>query len=286
MASASETAANLGYSMAFFNSNPELKKLLDQAVSGNWTPGQFVAKLQNTNWFKKNGEAARQIYALKTSDPATYNQRLDSAMRQVREIAYRVGAGLESGRAADLAEKALAFGWTEDQIKYAMRDFTTAGEKGLYRGGAAAVQMQLREMVSAYGYSPNAEQMGRWIKDITQGAANIEQIRQAVMQTTASKFPGLKDRIMSGETLEEIAAPYKDSYSRILEVNPKTINLRDPEITKALQSKDKDGKPTTKTVYQFEEDLRKDPRWLKTNNARDTLVGNTRKLLADFGLVN
>lgn len=283
---AADTAANLGYSMAFFQSDPELKKLLDKAVSGNWTPAQFVAKLQATTWFKKNGEAARQIYALKTSDPATYKQRYDSAVRQVTQLAYQVGGSMEGGAANKLAEQALTFGWTDDQIKRAIEPYIKAGSDGLFKGGAGGVQMQLRELVSQYGYSPTTDQMGRWVRQVVQGRTNIEQIRQYMMNAASSKFPALKERLQTGETLEDIVAPYKDSYSRVLEVNPKNISVRDKQIEKALSTKGQDGKPAAMSVWEFENTLREDPRWLKTKNAQDQLVGETHKALASFGLMN
>lgn len=285
-----DVAANYGYSMAFFNSDPELKRLLHDAVygngkePGNWTPAKFVAKLQATRWFKKNGEAARQTYALKTSDPATYNQRLASARQQIAQVAWGMGAPVPGAAMAKLSEHALALGWTDDQIKAAVAPYIRADANGLYRSGAAAAQMQIRDVASDYGYSLSTAQSGSWIKAMAQGQMTIEQVKQNIMADAISRFPALKDRINTGETLEQIAAPYKDSYSKILETNPETINLRDPLIQKALSTKDAKGRPTTQTIWQFEEGLKKDPRWLKTNNARDELVGNTRKVLQDFGL--
>lgn len=286
MPNAADTAANFGYSMAFFNSDPELKKLLNSAVSGNWTPQQFVAKLQNTKWFKKNGEAARQLYALKTADPATYNQRISSARAQIANLAHQMGAPVPGAAMAMLSEHALSFGWTDDQIKQALTGYIKGDRSGLYSSGAGAAQMQIRQVASDYGYSLSPAQSGNWIKGMVSGSVSIEQVKQQMMAYVASKYPGLADRINAGETLEQIAAPYKDSYSKVLEVPSTAVNLRDPAIQKALQAKDAKGKPTTQSVWQFEEDLRKDPRWLQTNNARDQLVGNTRKVLQDFGLVN
>lgn len=285
MASAADTAANFGYSMAFFQSDPELKSLLDQAVKGNWVPQQFVAKLQNTRWFKRNGEAARQMYALRTSDPATFNQRVGTAREHIASIAHEMGSPVPGAAMATLSEQALAFGWNDDQIKRAVAGYLKADSNGIYRSGAATAQMQIRQIASDYGYSLSTAQSGAWVKGMVTGTVTPEQVKQQIMAISASKYPGLADRINAGETLEQIAAPYKDSYSKILEVPSTTVNLRDPMIQKALQARGKDGKPTTQTVWQFEDDLRKDPRWLKTDNAREQLVGNTRKVLSDFGLV-
>ena len=280
-----DTAASFGYSVAFFNSDPELKALLNKAVSGNWTPQQFVAKLQATKWFKTHGEAARQTIALRTSDPATYKQRLTAASTQVGQVATRLGAVLPYGVNTQISKMALELGWSEDQIRNALSKYVTANKDGLYSGNAAQAQLQIRELASDYGYSLSTAQSGNWVKGMVMGSVTIEQVKQQIMQDAMSRFPALKDRLAAGETLEQIAAPYKDSYSKILEVNPETIALRDPLLQRALSTKDKKGKPAVATVWQFEEDLRKDPRWLQTNNARDQLVGNTRKVLSDMGLV-
>lgn len=279
-----DTAANFGYSVAFFNSDPELKKLLGSAVSGNWTPAQFVAKLQATKWFRTHGEAARQVVALKTSDPATYNQRLASARQQIAQVAWNMGAPIPSAAMAQLSEHALTLGWTEDQIRSAVSGYLRPDRSGLYSGNAAQAQMQIKELATDYGYNLSTAQSGNWVKGMVTGQTTIEQVKQQIMADAVSRFPALKDRLVGGETLEQIAAPYKDSYSKILEVNPETIALRDPLLQRALSTKDQKGKPSVATVWQFEEDLRKDPRWLQTNNARDQLVGQTHKLLTDLGL--
>ena len=285
MASAADTAANFGYSMAFFQSDPELKALLNSAVKGNWTPQQFVAKLQNTRWFKTKGEAARQMYALKTSDPATFNQRVASARQQIASVANQMVAAVPGGVMAKLSEQALALGWNDDQIHMAVRGYIKPTADGTYRSNAGAYQEQIKEMAADYGFNVSDSTMGSWVRGMVLGQTSIEQLKQRVISNTISKYPGLAERLQSGETLEQIASPYKDSYSKILEVPSTAINLSDPAIQQALSARTKDGKPTTKTVWQFESDLKSDPRWLKTNNARDQLVGNTRKVLQDFGLM-
>lgn len=287
MASATDVAAQYGYSVAFFNSDPELKGLLNQAVTGNWTPAQFVAKLQATKWFKTNGEAARQIFALKTSDPATYNQRLQSAIQQVRDQAWQLGA-TSTIKPADLkrfAENALAFGWSESQIKQALLPFVkpVAGQ-GTFQGAAADVQSKVNDLLVAYGKAPTGKDVNYWVGRIIAGGDPGE-LKLALIQEASSRYPGLRERLQGGETLEDIAAPYRDSYSRILEIPAESVSVQDALIQKAFGAKDAKGKPTTKTIWQFEQELRDDPRWLKTKNAQDELVGNTRKVLQDFGLV-
>lgn len=286
MANATDIAAQYGYSVSFFNSDPELKKLLNSAVSGNWTPAQFVAKLQATAWFKKNGEAARQVIALKSSDPATYSQRLNTAKTQVQQQAWSMGANVSQAQLSQLSANALMFGWSDAQIKTALGPYIKAGKGGVFLGGGAEIQRQVRDTIAAYGYGETeVAKIENWVRAIATGSATLDSLKENLIRLASSKYPALKDRLAAGETMEDIAAPYRDSYSKILEIPAGQVSLKDAAIQRALAAKDSKGKPTTKTVWQFEEDLRRDPRWLKTNNARDQLVGNTRKVLADFGLV-
>ena len=285
MANAADTAANFGYSVAFFNSDPELKNLLNQAVKGNWTPQQFVAKLQNTKWFKKNGEAARQVIALKTSDPATYKQRLNTAMGQVTDLAAQVGSIAPRGTLSKLAENALMFGWSEAQIKDALASTIKTTKGGFFHGAAAAAQEQIKEIAGNYGYSlSSVSQMTNWVRNVALGNIPIDDVKQQIVMATASKYPALKERLLSGETLDGIVAPYKDSYSKILEVPSTNVKLSDPLIQSAISGKDAKGKPAAKSVWEFEQALRNDPRWLKTNNAQDQIMQTGHQILQQFGL--
>jgi hypothetical protein len=75
------------------------------------------------------------------------------------------------------------------------------------------------------------------------------------------------------------------TYAQTLEVNPNTIKLSDRMIQQALASKDAKGQPATKTVWQFEQDLRKDPRYMKTQQAQDDAMKMTKQVLEDWGVV-
>jgi len=99
-----------------------------------------------------------------------------------------------------------------------------------------------------------------------------------------SSFPGLKDQIANGMSVRDAASPYLSGMSSILEVNPESVDLFDPTIRKALTSTDANGKSVLTPLWQFESQLKKDPRWLQTNNARDDLMSTTHGLLQSWGL--
>jgi hypothetical protein len=74
--------------------------------------------------------------------------------------------------------------------------------------------------------------------------------------------------------------------SRILEIDPGTIGLNDRTIKQALTGLNPEGKPMTTPLWQFEQELRQDPRWNYTNNAQEDLMGTARQILKNFGLVS
>jgi len=88
-------------------------------------------------------------------------------------------------------------------------------------------------------------------------------------------------------TVRQIAAPYMQSYSNLLEVPEDAIDLEDQVVQQALQGSPggPNQPPQMKSVYQFERDLRKDPRWARTKNARESATSAVMSIGRDWGLV-
>jgi hypothetical protein len=87
-------------------------------------------------------------------------------------------------------------------------------------------------------------------------------------------------------TVAEIANPYIRSMATLLELNDADIDLFDPTIRAALTGRTQDGTPAVKPIWQFENEVRSDSRWLNTNNARDSLDGVGNSILKMWGLVS
>lgn len=283
MATASEMAGQFGYSLAFFNSDPELKRLLDNATTGPtapWSPDRFVAELRNTNWFVTHGEAFRKYQALKTGDPATLSQMRDQMNAHMGDLANQLGADFTS----DQLEQALMFGWSDDQIKRVLES-QLHQEGGRFAGQAGTFQAQIMQMVNDYGVDVSNDQIGNWVKGSMTGVSTPDAIKQTLAALASSKYVAFADRLKSGETMRQIADPYVQSMSKILELNPESVSLRDNTIQAALQSKNKDGQPEAQSVWQFEQGLRQDPRWMKTQNAQDLFTKTASDVLKSFGLM-
>ena len=91
--------------------------------------------------------------------------------------------------------------------------------------------------------------------------------------------------IDGGQTVADIAQPYMQTMAQILELPAGSVNLFDTTIKKALTYTDsKTLEKGAKPLWQFENELRSDPRWKQTKNAQDSLMQVGHKVLADFGL--
>lgn len=284
MATSSEMAASFGYSLAFFNQSPELKALLASATSQNYSVARFVAALQNTKWFRTTSESARKYKALEIGDPATFKSRVASMEAHLLNQAGALGVALGTSYRTTLAKQALQLGWNEDQIKRVLSQWIKPDSTGHYFGAAGSAENQFREMAADYGVTISESTLRNWVRNSAMGIEDPQSFELRIKRAAMSKYTALKDRIESGETVRQIADPYMQSYGKLLEVNPQNLNLDDPLIQKALQSKDEKGQPSTQTVYDFEQTLRNDPRWAKTDNAQDTMSATANEVLKTFGL--
>lgn len=279
-----EVARSFGYSLAFFQSNPELQSLLDRATSQNYTPDRFVAELQNTTWFRVNGESARKMAALKSSDPATYAQYLSKVQSQISSQAGQMGVQMSTSDLAELTGLALQFSWDQNQIQQALGSKVISGSASLAGGNAAALETQYRQILDDYGITVSDDTVGSWVRDGVLGRLTADSVRAYAAMNASSRYAGLADRIKAGETVKQIADPYIQAHAKLLEVNPATLSISDASIQKALQATDSQGKPAPMTLWQYEQALRQDPRWMRTKNAQDELMGSARSILQTWGL--
>jgi hypothetical protein len=107
----------------------------------------------------------------------------------------------------------------------------------------------------------------------------------ALRESAAEAFPALADKIKAGINLKTLADPYIQSMSSILEIPDSGIDLFDPKVRGALAYTLPDGKIGTRSIYDFEKELRKDPRWQYTNNARNEAASVATTVLKDFGFM-
>lgn len=120
---------------------------------------------------------------------------------------------------------------------------------------------------------------------IAAGKLDANTAYSTIRESAANAFPSLGEKIKQGINLKTLADPYIQSMSNILEIPDAGIDLFDPKIRNALSFTLPDGKVGTKSIYDFEKELRQDPRWQYTNNARQQASSVATTVLKDFGFM-
>lgn len=279
-----EWADYYGWALALLNSDPTLKKLFDDAVKHDYTREKFVAELRKTKWYQTNGESARQALALKYTDPETWRTRVRAIYANVQSLAGQMGIKTSWQTMWDMAEDALTFGWDNTQLRSNLSKYLSGGKGGVYGGEAGDAKSQLEQYAFQMGIKMDESSLNSWLKGILNGSKTIQDYKGYLQKTAISAFPTLADDIKGGMMVRDIAAPYMESMGRILEIDSAALDLYDPTVRNALTNVSKEsGKPELKPLWQFENELRQDPRWLKTNNAREGINGVAHSVLKDFG---
>lgn len=142
----------------------------------------------------------------------------------------------------------------------------------------------LKEFAGNNGLRLSDEAATAYANQIVAGVIDENTAINTVRESAANAFPSLADKIKGGINLKTLADPYIQSMSDILEVPATSIDLFDPKIRGALSYTMPDGSIGTKSIYDFERELRKDPRWQYTEKARKEVAGATMQVLRDFGL--
>ncbi|MEW1959769.1 hypothetical protein [Kineococcus sp. NPDC059986] len=281
-----ELARQYGWAQAVLQSDPELQNLFSQAVGETWDPAKFSAKVRETNWYKTHSESWRQNEVLKLTDPTTYASKQEQAKTSFYAMAAQMGADISGGQADGLAQQAFQLGWSEQQVRNALTQFITMSSPN-FGGVAGAAAEQLREYAGQMGVRMDDGSIQNWARMEAQAGGTgggIQMGKQFILQNAVSAFPPLAQRLQAGETVDQIISPYKQSMGNILELSPDSLDAFDPTIRGAILNKNKDGSPGTQSLWEFEQGLRKDARWTKTQNAQNSVMSTARKVLTDFGL--
>lgn len=143
--------------------------------------------------------------------------------------------------------------------------------------------------ISQFAYRNGIRVSDSWkqntFKSIMSGQTSADEVKQTMRnKTIASAYPSLAEQIKAGQDVMDLADPYIQTKAQLLETDANTIDLWDPQVRAALQSRDAtSGKASTMPLYDFEKQVRLDPRWQYTNNAKQTVSGMALNVLQSFG---
>lgn len=280
-----------GLTAAMINSNKEIRDLFNKAVKGGWDGVLFQAHLKNTKWWRTQPDPLRKYLLMKYGDPATWRQKTLEANFAVNQIAVAVGMKNQlnsKNQASKLLQKAvynkLALDWSDARLKswFAAQVGIDNGANSSVGGEVGEVFNQLHELAYMNGLR-YTDWYGREARNVVAGKSTIQAAEGKIRREAAAKYGAFAEQIRAGQNVLDLAQPYIASVAQILELPATDIDLFNKYVSKAMSAKPgKDG--SQYPLWQFETELRSDPLWRKTNNAREGMMSVARQVARDFGM--
>jgi hypothetical protein len=271
-------AQAFGITKALTDKYPELFPVWQLFLAGNITDAKLA--YYNTSYYKDLSSTSKNRSALKATQRGVYDQQLESYRLMQRKRLIDKGINLDDTVFNSITEAAFDSGIDDNQLDLkAIGAFT-----GKLGGTPLGTVQNLKEYANAFGMSYQDKDFDSWSRNIFSGTTTVEDLQAKIRTDAASAFPTYADQINKGVSVDALASAYKSSMANILEVDPDSIGYNDPTLRRALQSVGPDGKPITKPLWQFEKELKMDPRWGQTKNARDTMDSLSLRVLRDWGM--
>lgn len=286
-----QLAASYGFALSFMRSDKELWGLFRQAVKETWNQDRFVAKLRSTKWFQKNSANVRNSIMQETADPATYKANVDQMYASVRDTfgAMFGSAGMSNKQLRTWAETAHRMGWSEAELVDRLTkgvDIQKQMQKRTLGGRAAETAAQLGALVNAYGLELGENWQAHQVKKLVSGDDSIGGVQKRLQDLAMREYKAFADQIAGGQTVEDIAEPYRQQMAALLELNPADVKVTDKTIQRALKQRAKDGKPAAMDLTDFADMVRQDDRWQYTDNAHSEMSELSAYIGRAFGRVS
>jgi hypothetical protein len=278
-----EMAAEYGWAYSFLNSIPEIKGLFKSYVAEDWSKDKFQAKLRDTKWWKTNSDSMRKTAQEKKTDPATFSAKLNAMRIQIMQLAGEMGASIPPSKLGKLAEQAISTNMDEALLRNVLGGYVTWTDANNLRGQAGMFEHNMKQFAAEQGVTLDKQTMLNQAQLIAKGLATEQDFRSQVVNQAASLYPAYTEQLLAGQTMKEIASPYMEVMAQDLEINPAAVTLADPLLRSALNGVNKQGKPVGMDLTTFQNVVRNDPRWARSQSAQSKTMETGLKVLKDMG---
>ena len=176
--------------------------------------------------------------------------------------------------------------WLDNKIQSRVaKGLVDINSLNIPEGPAGKYFVEAKRLAANNGINLSDQAATDYAVKIQSGLVDPNTAYNTIRESAAAAFPALADKIKAGIDVKTLADPYIQSMSNILEIPDTGIDLFDPKIRSAMAFTLPDGKVGTKSIYDFEKELRQDPRWQYTNNARQQASSVATTVLKDFGFM-
>lgn len=250
-----------------------------------------------------NGKGKNIARYKKGDDLKALQQMSNAELTQLRKQAYYAGYYGESGPSSYVGPPVKE---DLDLMNAIMEDANISGheytdtlsqraERGMRYGApldeedisklANDSQQQIVDYAAANGLKLSDKFIRNQVKNIADGTHTVEETLKFLRDNhTKVLYPAFSEEIDKGLNMMDIAEPYITAAANTLELDPNAVDINDPAVRKMMQATGPDGKPVRKSMWEFEEDLKKDDRWQYTDNAWQSIGSASMQVMRMMGM--
>ena len=273
--------------MAWLSGNGEIGPLLaDDSLSD----AQFMARIQQTNWWKQTNPAMRAWDALQATDPQSAEDRINESIRYVTPIAIAMGHDPYGNPSwvRHVAYQRLRFGWDDSMLKNVLRAESKGyqGEQSL-TGDIGKSVRDLKTLASTWGVPTSDAGLYNFAQSMQVGELTWDAAQTMFQGIAKSLFPAIADDIDRGVTVSQYMSPYMEIAAQELGINPAEMTLFDPKWTRVLNNVDSSGKRTPMDLNTWTKTIRTDSQygWDTTPKAQEQAAQFASRALERFGIL-
>jgi len=289
----------VGYLEATFKTLPkeykaQIDKLFTTAKKENWTEATFTEALKQTTWWQSTLPSLRSFF-IETHDPrnaATFAEKMGIQTANVAASLEKLGIRAQqvdpvTGKVIDnnvtiqgIAMDAIKNGWTDVQMLQHLGD----NAQLLFTGGGTIGSSvdNIKKQALNYGINIDSNYLNtiqRSLLDPTDGRDTQYYLNEMKAQAMDLYKP-FASSIKEGRSLYEVTNSYRNQMATLLEVDSTNLTWKD------LMAKVVD--PTTgnaRTFADFNKQVKQDPLWQYTKNAKETYSNTALDLMKQFGFM-
>ena len=295
--------AEYGFVGSLIKSNPEIEAIHTEAANNGWfdSPAgiaKYKRKIQETNWYQENNQYARAAYTAfnlsKEGKGADWQALMQNARLAVEDRATEKGArNLSATDMEDLTRQYIYQGWGKDNrgglldkalSNYIGMSASPSGDGQMLYGSSGDLAGSLRKYATDNGIEFSSSWYSSAAQSVARNLTTEQDWLRDIEQKAISRWPVFAKQIQSGMTAKDLASPYRQIMARTFEiVDADSISIDDPYIRSALGGFDDGGSPKATNLWDFEQQLRNDPRWANTKQALDQTSSVASSVLKMFG---
>lgn len=252
--------------------------------------------IMQSPWGRKHTSTQEAFLTLKYTYPEEYDkilngttitiggktQRVGGWIDWVQNTALALGGKVTDSEAVEIAESINMEGMNTAQAEKFLLGYVDFEQADLL-GKAGVAQDTINQYARQFGAKLTPQQSKTYIQDYLFGRTSVNDIADKFRRDAAKQYTNFSDRIMGGETVEDVLTPYKKLATGLLEVTD--VNLDDNLMLDVLSGKTKDGTAKYASLSDFKRAIKSDARWQQTDNARSEYFNIGQRILQDFGFL-